>query len=181
MPTHINIRNQELIDSFEGIQAYQELANHYGIDDIFQDAGGKMLQILVRLGLDISPGRAGPDARDRTGNVYEIKTLDTSKSNATSFTTNHHLTKHTIEHYRKRRWIFGIYEGIELIELYIVNAEDIEKHFSNWEKKLTEGKSHINNPKIPLKLVREKGLLAYSKDVVPDWMVDKVNKSYNAK
>lgn len=181
MPTHINIRNQELTDSFEGVQAYQRLAEHYGIDDIFQDAGGKMLQILVRLGLDISPGRAGPDARDRSGNLYEIKTLDESKSNSSSFTTNHHLTRATIEQYRKRKWIFGIYHGIELMELYMVNASDLEVYFSHWEERLDKGKSHINNPKIPLRLVREVGELAYSRDVVPDWMINKVEKSSAAK
>lgn len=46
----------------------QQLANEYGINDIFQDNGGKVFQVLILLGLRISPGREGNDAIDAEGN-----------------------------------------------------------------------------------------------------------------
>jgi len=44
-----------------------ELASVHGIDDIFQDNGGKILQILLYTGLTILPGREGNDAQDENG------------------------------------------------------------------------------------------------------------------
>ncbi len=40
-------------------QDLQDLATKYGINDIFQDNGGKVLQSLIILGLKLSPGREG--------------------------------------------------------------------------------------------------------------------------
>ena len=75
-----NLREAELAQHWPSIQALQSLAEHYGIKDIFQDAGGKMLQIAIRVGVDLSPERNGPDATDRLGNEYEIKTTDISRT-----------------------------------------------------------------------------------------------------
>jgi hypothetical protein len=36
-----------LDDLFPYIQKYQELASKHGINDIFQDNGGKLLQVLL--------------------------------------------------------------------------------------------------------------------------------------
>lgn len=44
--------------AWEGIQDLQKLASEYGITDVFQDNGGKVLQMLVLLGLKGSSGRA---------------------------------------------------------------------------------------------------------------------------
>lgn len=52
---------------FPAIQKYQELASNHGIDDIFQDNGGKILQVLLVLGLTIIPGREGNDQLTRRG------------------------------------------------------------------------------------------------------------------
>lgn len=177
MPSHINIRNRELYTSFEGVLAYQKLAEQYGIKDIFQDAGGKMVQILIQLGLDLCPERKGPDAKDRSGNFYEIKTLDIN-NRSKAFTTNHHLTENTVESYRERKWVFGVYNHIELMELYLVDPEELEQYFETWLSRLeVSGRNHLNNPTIPLKFVRNHGKLAYSKEVVPEWMVAAVENS----
>jgi hypothetical protein len=48
-----------LDELFPYIQRYQELATKYGINDIFQDNGGKILQVLLVTGLEILPGREG--------------------------------------------------------------------------------------------------------------------------
>lgn len=63
----ISERNSDLDrlqNAFEGIRAMQALAIEYGINDILQDNGGKVLQVLILLGLRISPGREGNDAID---------------------------------------------------------------------------------------------------------------------
>jgi len=41
----------------------------------FQDNGGKVLQVLILLGLRISSGREGNDAIDAEDNEYELKQL----------------------------------------------------------------------------------------------------------
>jgi hypothetical protein len=67
-----------------------------------------------------------------------------------------------IAKYRDVVWYFAVYEGIELISLYKMEAETLEPYFSKWEKKWKEdGNKDINNPKIPLKFVEENGESIY--------------------
>lgn len=139
-----------------GIREYQELALTHGIDDIFQDNGGKTLQVLLLLGLVAIKGRAGNDAVDAAGNEYELKSVNILKTKV--FTTHHHLNPAIIEKYRKVNWIFAVYEGIELKEVYILTPVDLEPFYLKWEQKWKEdGDKDINNPKIPLNFVRKHG------------------------
>lgn len=39
--------------------------------------------------------------------------------------------------------------------------KQLEPIFRHWEDQLDDGRSHINNPKIPVKFVRENGLKVY--------------------
>jgi len=172
MPTHLNLRYAEIESVWPGVEALQDLADQYGIPDVFQDAGGKMLQLAVATGLDLIPGRTGPDARDRMGNLYEVKTVDLSNKTKGGFTTNHHLTRDTISRYRSRRWVFAIYERITLMEAYLVEATDLDPIFRKWEFDL-RSKDHINNPKISSEYIREVGTVMYMKDVAPAWMPEK--------
>ncbi|QGH74864.1 type-2 restriction enzyme [Bacteriophage DSS3_MAL1] len=170
MPTHLNLRYAEIESLWPGVEALQGLADEYGIKDVFQDAGGKMLQLAIATGLDLVPGRTGPDARDRIGNLYEVKTVDMAGKKSGGFTTNHHMTKDTIARYRNRRWVFATYDRITLMEAYLVEAEDLEPIFRKWEHDLRV-KDHLNNPKIPVDFVREIGTPMYLKDVPPPWAV----------
>ncbi len=43
-----------LLEIWPAIQQYQALATKHGIDDIFQDNGGKLLQVLLLMGLTLS-------------------------------------------------------------------------------------------------------------------------------
>ena len=67
---------ERLQTALGAIQELQNLANEYGINDVFQDNGGKVLQVLILLGLRISPGREGNDAIDAEKNEYELKTIN---------------------------------------------------------------------------------------------------------
>lgn len=80
---------QRLEAAIKSIQELQNLANEYGITDIFQDNGGKTLQLLILLGLRISPGREGNDAIDAEGNEYELKTINVSLNRSGGVTTHH--------------------------------------------------------------------------------------------
>lgn len=172
MPTHLNMRYAEIEALWPGIQAFQNLASQYGVSDIFSDNGGKVVQLAVATGLDISPGRMGADYTDRMGNTYEVKTINTSKK-VRGFSTNHHLTKKTVAHYRQRRWVFAMYDDITLVETYLVEAADMEPIFMKWEAALGGTRDHLNNPKIPMDFVREAGTVMYMKDVAPEWIKDK--------
>lgn len=147
------------------IRKLQRLASKHGIDDIFQDNGGKILQILLYTGLTILPGREGNDARDENGREYELKSVNIHLTK--SFSTHHHMNPHIIGKYRQVDWVFAVYDGIELIEIYLLTPEDIEPYFKKWAKKWADdGNKDINNPKIPLNFVREVGKCIYRAEEV---------------
>ena len=145
---------------FPAIRKYQKLAAKHGINDIFQDNGGKLLQMLLILGLKIVPSREGNDAIDQDGNEYEFKSINIELT--TGFSTHHHMNPTIIAKYRKVDWIFAIYKNIEIQAIYQLTPADLEPFYSRWAKKWhAEGGKDINNPKIPLRYVVEKGELLH--------------------
>ena len=145
---------------YESIYQLQELASRHGINDIFQDNGGKLLQVLLITGLEIIPGREGNDARDSSGKEYELKSVNTALTN--SFSTHHHINPGIIEKYRGVDWIFAVYQGINLLSIYRLTRNELEPYYSRWEARWhTDGGKDINNPKIPLRYVTENGELLY--------------------
>ncbi|MFN0076551.1 MAG: restriction endonuclease [Prosthecobacter sp.] len=142
---------------FPAMRELQELATKHGIDDIFQSNGGKILQVLILTGLKALKNLQGNDAVDDDGNEYELKSVNIGlrKNN---FSTHHHINPTIIGKYRKVRWVFAVYKGIELQALYRMSAEQLEPYLGAWERKWHEsGGKDINNPKIPLKFVMEHG------------------------
>jgi len=153
---------ERLQTALEAIQELQSLANEYGINDVFQDNGGKVLQVLILLGLRISPGREGNDAVDAEDNEYELKTIN--KLLSRSVTTHHHLNLDILAKYRAvRAWYIAVYEGILLKAIYKVYPASLEPKFSHWESRILGGMESINNPKIPLGLIEKEGELVYPK------------------
>lgn len=153
--------DKEILDDlFPYIREYQKLASAHGIHDIFQDNGGKLLQVLLITDLKVLPGREGNDARDVDGNEYELKSLNIDLTK--SFSTHHHMNPIIIEKYRKVDWIFAVYSGIELLYIYQLTPEAIEPFYQKWEDRWhSRGGRDLNNPKIPLKYVQEHGTLLY--------------------
>lgn len=150
----------ELKKLWPAIREYQELAKRHRIDDIFQDNGGKILQVLLLLGLDNIPGREGNDAIDASGKEYEMKSVNIALTR--SFSTHHHMNPTIIAKYRQVDWIFAVYENIELIAIYLLTPADLEPYYEKWETKWhNDGGRDINNPKIPLKYVTETGVLVW--------------------
>ncbi|MCU0514783.1 MAG: restriction endonuclease [Anaerolineae bacterium] len=141
------------------LREYQALAAQHGIHDIFQDNGGKLLQMLLVTGLTIIAGREGNDARDAAGIEYELKSLNRLLSK--SFTTNHHINPGIIAKYRQVRWLFAVYRGIELELIYQLEAAQLEDYFVKWEQRWQATGRDINNPKIPLKFVQAQGTRVY--------------------
>ena len=150
----------ELDKLFPAIEKFQELALKHGINDIFQDNGGKLLQILLITGLKVLPGREGNDAFDSEGFEYELKSVNINLTK--SFSTHHHMNPIIIEKYRQVDWIFAVYKGIKLLEIYRMTPEDMKPFYEKWLDKLaTERITHINNPKIPLSFVEKNGQRIY--------------------
>jgi len=148
------------------VRDYQQLAKKHGIADIFQDNGGKLLQVILLLGLKVLPGREGNDARDDSDKEYELKSVNTDLTK--SFSTHHHINPAIITKYRKVDWIFAVYCGIELQAIYRVTPRDLEVFYQKWEAKWhADGGKDINNPKIPLTFVTEKGELLYGQPPSP--------------
>ncbi|MFL6245689.1 MAG: restriction endonuclease [Thermoanaerobaculia bacterium] len=142
------------------IRKYQELATRHGIGDIFQDNGGKILQVILTTSLRILPGREGNDACDEAGNEFELKSVNIDLTR--SFSTHHHMNPTIIAKYRKVAWIFAVYKGIELQEIWQLTPAMLEPYYSAWEKKWHDaGGKDINNPKIPLTYVRKTGEVVY--------------------
>jgi transcriptional regulator with XRE-family HTH domain len=148
---------------FPALRRYQALADEYNINDIFQDNGGKLLQVLMITGLVNLDGREGNDAVDEQGREYELKSLNINLTK--SFSTHHHMNPTIIAKYRLVDWIFAVYDTIEVLEIYRLTPSDIKPYYTKWEKKWHErGGKDINNPKIPLKYVRAVGQLLYRSD-----------------
>lgn len=153
---------ERLQSGLEAIQELQNLAHEYGIADIFQDNRGKVLQVLILLGLRISSGREGNDAIDAEDNEYELKRINVLLSK--SGTTHHHLNEKIIAKYRAvKAWYIAVYEGIKLPAIYKVAPPSLEPKFRYWEERISAGMESINNPKIPLSLVMKEGELVYPK------------------
>lgn len=174
-------RDKQLLDRlFPALREYQALAAAHGISDIFQDNGGKLLQLLIELDLTVVSGRAGSDARDRTGQEYEIKTMNLSLTS--NFSTHHHLNPVILGHFRAIDWLFAFYRGIELAAVYRMKPAQLEGFFSLWERRWHErGGRDLNNPKISANFVCANGELLFgfppqqglprsrrSKDNLPD-------------
>jgi hypothetical protein len=69
--------------------------------------------------------------------------------------------------YRQVDWVLAIYEGIELQKIYRMKPAMLEPYFSKWESKWHEsGGKDINNPKIPVKFVVERGELVFRKPAI---------------
>lgn len=152
----------ELERLWPALQEFQKLAVKHGIDDVFQDNGGKLLQLLILLNLQNIPGREGNDAKDSQGNEYELKTMNILVVKKKEFTTNHHLNLVILAKYRAVvAWYFAVYEHIELVRVYRVETTKLETYFKQWEAKWKADKKDLNNPKIPLKFVETNGVLVY--------------------
>ncbi|MCI0700586.1 MAG: helix-turn-helix domain-containing protein [Planctomycetia bacterium] len=142
------------------VREFQALTTKHGIDDVFQDNGGKLLQTLILLDLKKLPRREGNDATDGKGNEYELKTVNVRLTK--SFSTHHHLNPTIIKKYRAvAAWYFSVYENIELSKIYRLTPSQLESFFKGWEKKWKKDKKDINNPKIPLSFVEQHGELIY--------------------
>ncbi len=153
--------DKQILDKlFPAIREYQSLAARHGIKDIFQDNGGKLLQVVLTLGLTVLPGREGNDARDIDGNEYELKSVNIDLQK--QVTTHHHLNPAILQKYRRVDWIFAVYRNIELLCIYIMKPSELEPLFSKWEKKWhDDGGRDINNPKVPLDFVVKHGTLLH--------------------
>ena len=93
---------------------------------------------------------------------YELKSVNTLLTQ--SFSTHHHMNPTILKKYRQVDWVFAIYEGIELQAIYRMKPAGLEPYFTKWESKWHEsGGKDINNPKIPVKFVVERGELIHSK------------------
>ncbi|HEV2747679.1 MAG TPA: hypothetical protein VGW34_10320 [Allosphingosinicella sp.] len=141
------------------VREFQALALKHGIGDIFQDNGGKLLQLVLTMDLNVSAGRSGSDAKDRLGREYELKSVNIDLTS--SFSTNHHLNPIIIAKYRKMGWLFAMYRGIELTAIYSMEAYHLEPFFRKWEEQWHRQARDLNNPKIPAKFVLQHGTLIY--------------------
>jgi hypothetical protein len=157
----------ELIELFPAVQKYQALATRHGINDIFQDNGGKLLQVLLITGLTCLKGREGNDAIDENGKEYELKSVNISLTK--NFSTHHHLNPVILKKYRAvEAWYFAVYKGIELQVIYVMRPKDLEPFFTKWEQKWhNDGGKDINNPKIPLAFVAKTGTVVWQAESGP--------------
>ena len=145
---------------FPYVRKYQALAMKHGIGDIFQDNGGKLLQIALVTGLQLSNSREGNDAKDTDGKEYELKSVNILLTK--SFSTHHHMNPTIIAKYRMVDWVFAVYEAIELKEIYLLTPNQMEPFYAKWESKWHgDGRKDINNPKIPLTYVKTNGKQIY--------------------
>lgn len=171
--SYFDANHQSVIANFNskwsGLNIIENLAKKYEINDIAQDNNLKLLQTLVYFDLKNQAGREGSDAIDRYGHEWELKTANIDL--VSGFSTNHHTNHERIAQFRQERWLFSIYRGIELQEVYAMSPKSLEAYFTDWTNKVIAKENagmdnpHINNPKIPIKFVRAKGIKVYPVNV----------------
>jgi len=103
MNAHPDLKKMESLLPY--VRQYQELASTHGINDIFQDNGGKLLQMLLITGLKSLRSREGNDARDDEGREYELKSVNIKLTR--SFSTHHHLNPTILAKYRQVDWVMA--------------------------------------------------------------------------
>ena len=158
------LRIRNLNEMWGQLTGIEELASQeYDIGDLAQDNNLKLLQTLILFDFKNQSGREGSDAIDRYGHAWELKTCNSLL--VSGFRTNHHTNIPRIQAFRQERWLFSIYEGINLIDVYAMSPSMLEPFFSKWEEKVNSAPdpetAHINNPKIPIKFVRQNGIRVY--------------------
>lgn len=163
---------ESLSSMWSRLSGIEDLARTYNISDIAQDNNLKLLQTLVLFDFQNQPGREGSDAIDRYGHAWELKTVNIDLTS--SFSTNHHTNLERIAVFRQERWLFSAYRGISLQEVYAVSPIALEEYSSKWEDAVRikiaghNENAHLNNPKIPLKYVRNVGIKVYPLDIPLD-------------
>ena len=154
------VRDKTAVDIlWKQLGTLQEIAEEFGISNIFQDNGAEILQQLIYLNMKAVPGREGNDGIDINGCEWEMKSIDISKGNK-GITTNHHLNTAIIEKYKTVPWSIALYDGIILKKIYVIGSDQLQPIFDNWELKL-KTRNSLNNPKIPLKFIQDNGILIY--------------------
>ena len=158
---------------WENLNELNQMAQSYGIPDIFQANGAKGLQQRVYLNMTVLPGREGNDCISESGTEWEMKSINLETS-ASGFSTNHHTNHDIIAKYRKVPWTFAIYYGINLSEIYVMTPQMLEPLFRHWEDML-QTQTHLNNPKIPVKFVRQNGIQVYPINPINPLDPDSIN------
>lgn len=159
----MTIPDTELLNNaIQGLRDFQTLASKYGIDDVFQDNGGKTLQITIHMGLKILPGIHGSDAVDDYGNNYEIKTFNDSKQELAyrKKIPICRLSHNILKRYRSCRWLIGVFDNIYLKELYYLHPKLLEPFFSKWQIILDENKPYEGRT-IQLRFIKQHGTLVW--------------------
>lgn len=153
---------EKLDEIWNKLTELTNLAKDHGIKDIFQDNGAKVLQQLIISNMVFLKGREGNDAKDKNGIEWEFKSINI-ETTATGFSTDHHSTNELLDRFNSVPWLFSIYSGTVLQEMYVLSpgqlTEWVNKQKNNLSLKV--GQNSLNNPKIPIKYVREHGTKIY--------------------
>lgn len=86
-------------------------------------------------------------------------------------TTHHHLNLVILAKYRAvHAWYIALYDGIILQEIFRLTPDELEPIFQLWEARIVAGgpAASLNNPKIPIRFVRENGTRVYPAPDMPD-------------
>ena len=94
-------------------------------------------------------------------NLQALADLARTYGIAQGFSTNHHLNAHILNKYRQVPWSFAIYNNLELESIYVMSPAMLEPMFSKWERDYINQGREGNNPKIPLRFVKENGIKVY--------------------
>ncbi len=153
-----------------GIELQRE-ATARNIHNVFDDGGYKEL-LLLRLFNLRKLLREGDDAEDEKGRRYELKTVARINSKGVrkprlDVTTEHTLTQANVARYRAvYLWIVAIFDQSQPEAIFEITPEALEPFFTIWETKLAAMQAlagpgsapvHINNPKIPIKYIAQRG------------------------
>lgn len=150
---------QRLHTAFASLQDLQQLAAQYGIADVFLTNGGKLLQVLMLLGLRLAPEYGGHTALDGAGNRYEVRVISHPGGRLMSLPAAERVDQARLDAYRAvAAWYVAIYIGANLSELYQVEPTLLAPLMEKWTQDVAR-RGVVKNPMIPLKLIRRGQML----------------------
>lgn len=153
------------------------MARAAGIQNVFDDNGYKTLFLVNLLGIKVLK-RDGDDAVDQWGRTYELTTVNRvsaagvrKRDSELNVTTEHTMTLANLVRYRKvEAWIIAVFDGPMPECVYVVSPVAPEPLFAAREALLRAVDpvtkrpviTHLNNRKIPRRIVVEKGRRLWS-------------------
>lgn len=153
-PTERAAQLDQLQTVVSGLAQLQDLAAQYGVVGSLAGTGGRLLQVLLLLGLRGVSADGGWTAADNAGATYQVRVLTHGGGRLVNVPLGEHIDGARLAAYRAASaWYVAIYRPAALHLIYRLEPALLASRLDCWGRVVEQGKS-VPNPAIPMTLVR---------------------------